>query len=288
MVGIAVCGQVLAVLRHNPYYGTHHNLLLGGSSVAQRVLPIGDQAEGLDLAGRFLNTYPNSQGLTAGVQQRGIRVFHRNFAGAPRPIEASGVDYWVFQANPIQRQLNPERWEKIWEVNQDEKPLWSVAFDGVTYAWIYRAYPHDARDLAIKYPLDVGIGDQIAMLGYELSNDELQSGDPLSVTLFWQSDGRIVPDYHVFVHLLDESGLLAAQRDGVPVAATRPTWTWRDGEVLEDLYTLDTAGLAAGPYSLQVGMYDFGTGDRLPASGSDGADAPSDAVKLRDVVLTLP
>lgn len=288
IVATALAAQAIAVLRVSPYYGTHHNLLLGGSRVAQHVLSIGEQGEGLDLAARFLSDYPGAERQAAGLQQRSSRVFQRNYEGQTVPIETANVDYWVFQVNPIQRRLREELWGEIWDANRRSEPMWSVSFDGVQYVWIYRAYPHEPGLFPIDRVLDEQLGDHVRLLGFGLSTDELAAGGTLTATLFWQSDGRIAQDYHVFVHLLDANGQLAAQHDGIPGEETRPTWTWRDAEVLEDRHVVDTDGLPAGTYALSAGMYDFGTGERLAAWDPNKGGPASDSVALGEVVLTLP
>ena len=67
IITTALAVQAVATLRHHPYYGTHHNLLLGGSRVAQHILTLGGEAEGLDQAARFLNTYPGAAHMIAGI-----------------------------------------------------------------------------------------------------------------------------------------------------------------------------------------------------------------------------
>jgi hypothetical protein len=289
IIAIALVIQTGTVLRHHPYYDVHHNLLLGGLPVAQHILPLGDQGEGLDLAARFLNGYPGAERRTAGLQKRFVESFQRDFLGRTRRIGESDVDYWVFAVNANQRRLNADQWENVWEASQRTEPLWSVSFDGVPYAWIYPAYPHDPAVLAIDRRLDVRLGDHISLLGYQLSATQLSAGDTLTVTLFWQSDGRLVEDYRVFVHLLGPDRQIAAQHDGIPVQGERPTWDWRDREVFADEHVLVIdQGLPSGTYALSVGMYDHLTQARLPAASSDGGQLPDDRVVLLDVQVTSP
>jgi hypothetical protein len=288
IVMTALVAQAGAVFSHNPYYSTHHNLLLGGSRAARYILPLGDQGEGVDLAVRFLNGYPRAEQITVGLQERGDLVFRRSFVGSAQPIESPNVDYWVFLVNPIQREIGVEQWGKTWEACQRTEPLWTVSFDGVPYVWIYRAYPYDPQAFAIGHRLNMQLGEHIRLLGYQLSANDLSAGTPLTVTLFWQSDGRLTEDYHVFVHLLNVEGQMMAQRDGVPGQDKRPTWSWRDMEILRDEYMLDTDGLSDGTYVLSVGMYDFSTGSRIPAVSPVAGRLPEDRVVLDDIRVTLP
>ena len=133
------------------------------------------------------------------------------------------------------------------------------------------------------------LGSHVRLQGYRLSSEGLNGGETLTVTLFWQSDSRLEGDHHVFVHLLDAQGGLAAQRDGVPVQGERPTWSWWDDEIIQDEYALATdPGLAPGTYTLSVGMYDLPGGARLPASGATGERLPEDRVVLAEIRVEAP
>jgi hypothetical protein len=205
------------------------------------------------------------------------------------PIDHPDVDYWVFAINSNQRGLNIDRWMEIWEACQQTEPLWSISFDDVPYVWIYRAYPHDPEAFDIERQLDVQLGNQIRLLGYRLKPGNPATGDNLTVTLFWQSDGRLTSDYHVFVHLLDPGGQLIAQHDGVPVDGERPAWSWRDGEVIQDEHVVITdARLPTGAYALSVGMYDFTTEARLPAVNPNGERLPEDRIPLQAIKVAVP
>lgn len=96
------------------------------------------------------------------------------------------------------------------------------------------------------------------------------SGAPLTTTLFWQAGtGLLNQSFSVFVHLLDETGALVAQHDGVPADGNLPTTLWLPDEVIADTRTIPLPDqLAPGRYTLIAGMYDPQTGVRLPAAGS--------------------
>jgi hypothetical protein len=289
IVATALVTQAVTVLGHHPYYGTHHNSLLGGSRVAQHILPLGDQGEGLDLAARFLNSRPGAELLTAGASDKENLMFRSNFVGDTQSIENLDVDYRVFFINQAQRDLGTDLWKNLREACQQAEPVWSVSFDGVPYVWICRAYPYSAEAFAIDHPLDVRLGDHIRLLGYHLDSSSLSAGETLIVTLFWQSDDRLIEDYHVFVHLLNADESLVTQHDGVPVQGERPSWSWQDAEVLQDEHMLVTdSGLPDGTYTLSIGMYEYLSGVRLPAVGPAGERLPEDRIVLQDIQVTSP
>jgi hypothetical protein len=285
LVTAALIAQAISVLRHHPYYGTHYNLLLGGSRVARHVLHLGDQGEGLDLAARFLNRRPGAERITAGVQDTENQMFRSNFVGRVEPIAHSDVDYRVFSVHYTQRNEGAYRWGDLREArDQTDELIWSASFDGVPYVWVSRAYPHDPQMFDIDHPLNVELGESIRLLGYSLSSSEPTSGDPLTVTLFWQSTSELSADYHVFVHLQNEDGSLVAQHDGVPLYGERPTWSWQEAEVLQDEHRLllDDA-LPDGRYTLSVGMYDYPSGIRLPAVEPGGRRLRENRIVLDEV-----
>ena len=276
--------QGAVVLRLHPYYGTHHNFLLGGSRVAQHILPLGDQGEGQDLAARFLAGLPRAEERMIGVHRRYEELFERIFPGRSEGLEDPYIDYYVFAINSIQRQNRLDLWDDAWEVCQDKTPLWTASFDGVTYAWIYGGFESEPDAFPIDHTLDVRVGEHIQLLGYTLSSSEASKEEPVTVTLFWQSDGRLERDYHVFVHLLDQQGEMVAQHDGVPNGGQRPSWDWRYQEVIEDPHPIPLGETQhSETYSLYVGMYDYETKVRLPAVGPDGEVLPHDRIPLREI-----
>ena len=284
MVAGLLAVQGVAVLRQHPYYGTHHNLLLGGSRVAQHVLPLGDQGEGQDLAAHFLASLPRAEDRMIGVHRRYEELFERIFPGRSEGLEDPYIDYYVFGINSIQRQNRLELWDDAWELCQEKTPLWTASFDGVTYAWIYGGFESEPEAFAIDHPMDVEAGEHIRLLGYSLSPSEPSPEASLRVKLFWQSDGRLERDYHVFVHLLDEQGDLVAQHDGVPRQGQRPSWDWRYLEVIEDGHRIPLHDVQGGKsYDIYAGIYDFGTKNRLSMTGPDGEVLPHNRVRLQPI-----
>jgi hypothetical protein len=243
----------------------------------------------MDLAARFLSGYPGAQQMVVGVHERSVHVFRRNFAGRTRPIELGDADYWVFDVNIVQREHEIEQWGRMWQASQATEPLHVVSFDGVPYVWIYRAYPHEPAAFDIEHRVDAQLGEHVRLLGYRNSSSEISAGEPLTVTLFWQSDGRETGNYVVFVHLVDSGGRLVAQHDGVPVQEERPTWNWRDAEVIRDEHVIVLPeSLSEDVYALFAGMYDWPTGERLPVVGSDARRLPDDRIRLAALRVALP
>jgi hypothetical protein len=291
LIVLALTLQALLVLPHHPYYGTHHNKLLGGSRVARNVLPFQDQGEGLDLAARYLNGLPRVQHSRALIHPLGGRIFERYFEGFTVTLPDPWISYRVYYLNQVMRRVDSEAWEAAWQADQQSEPLWTVDFDGVTYVWVYGAPPGELAPGGTERAVDYRLGDHIALTRVRLSAETAAPGDVLTVVLYWESDGAVEGNYTVFCHLLSEGGELGAQQDNPPVYGVRPTPGWRPGELIDDSYDLVLPeDLAPGEYVLSVGMYAPDTADmsRVPAYDADGARLLDDRIILATIRVEAP
>jgi len=286
IIGAALVLQAGLVLPRHPYYGTLHNRLLGGSRVAQHILPLQDQGEGLDLAAQYLNTLPHAQRATAGLHQRSAAMFRRNFIGLTTNMDDPQVDYRIYYVNQVMRRLEIDTWGALWKADRQADPLWTVAFGSVTYVWIYGVPPAELAPGGSEWAVNRQLGEHIRLERVRLSTDKLVPGNTLTIVLYWRSDGMVESSYKVFCHLMTEDGRLVAQRDGIPLAGVRPTSTWRADEWIEDSYEiLLGADLPPGEYKLSVGMYDGDSMKRVPVHDADGNRVPDDHIVLRQVTI---
>jgi len=286
VIGALLALQAGLVLPRHPYYGTLHNRLLGGSRVAQHILPLQDQGEGLDLAGQYLNTLPHAQRASAGLHRRGAAMFRRNFIGLTTSVDDPRVDYRVYFVNQVMRELDIETWGALWEVDRQTELLWTVAFGGVTYVWTYGAPPKEVAPGGPAWEVNYRLGEHIWLERVRLSAETLSPGETLTVVLYWRSDGMVMRDYRVFCHVMAEDKGVVAQRDGVPVAGVRPTSTWRADEWVEDSYEVVLgADLSPGEYELSVGMYDADSMERVPVYAVNGRRVPDDRIRLGRVTI---
>jgi len=99
------------------------------------------------------------------------------------------------------------------------------------------------------------------------------------VRLSWQQRDVTIPDTtSIFVQVLGEDGRLLAQADGPPLGirpsllAATPAW------MLFDLREIELPeGETAVPTTLLVGVYDFDSGQRSPATDNAGQPLPDNA-----------
>jgi len=138
-------------------------------------------------------------------------------------------------------------------------------------------------ELSEPIPLDIRLGPDVSLRGYQIVSQSISPGQILSLSLCWQALAQPDRNYKVFVQLLSPEGQLVAQRDSQPLDGFRSTSTWRPGQEITDRYGLllpDT--LPPGAYQLVVGMYDGETGDRLKVSGK-GIQAGADTILLAEI-----
>ncbi len=121
-------------------------------------------------------------------------------------------------------------------------------------------------------PVGARFGDVAELIGYDLANDQVTSGEGVALTLYWRAlEGAATADYVVFTHLLTPDGRLIAQHDGPPAGGTRPTTGWVAGEVIVDPHVLvfnDEGATYTGEARLAVGLYLGGAPQaRVPLAG---------------------
>ncbi|MBN1934997.1 MAG: glycosyltransferase family 39 protein [Anaerolineae bacterium] len=126
-------------------------------------------------------------------------------------------------------------------------------------------------------------GDQIRLLGYTLPVDRARPGETLYVYLYWQAIRPPDADNKAFVQLLDDRNRIAAQQDLIAGAAEYPTSHWPAGATVRNRFLLTVRPDATpGRYQLIAGLYNPGSGVRLPASG---AGAGQDYVLLAEIEI---
>ena len=159
-------------------------------------------------------------------------------------------------------------------VSRHELPL-SAGLDRGSYALLVDGRPLgevELRNFQVPPELnrlaDVDFGLQIRLAGYQFSPTE----DFLGLTVAWQAQQARLPDYTVFVQLLDtETGERVAGTDTQPLKGEWPTSRWIKGEVVvDDYFVAIPPGLPPGFYNLIVGLYRPDTGQRLALP--DGRD----------------
>ncbi|MCI0711002.1 MAG: hypothetical protein L0154_12665 [Chloroflexi bacterium] len=108
-------------------------------------------------------------------------------------------------------------------------------------------------------------GDFVALNGVYFPNgDIVWSGGELEFLLHWQALEQTEESFSVFVHLVDESGDIAAQDDGYPRLNTIYSSDWTPDTPIFDIRRIVIPpNTPAGTYHLRIGWYDWRSGERF-------------------------
>jgi hypothetical protein len=140
----------------------------------------------------------------------------------------------------------------------------------------------------IANPVEANFGGVARLLGYDIEPAEVEAGQVMKITLYWEALRPMAESYTVFTHLLDGAGRIRGQHDGLPGGGARPTTSWLAGEVLVDVHELAVdASAPPGEYALAAGLYDAASGARVPVLGAAG-QAGADRAALGVVTVTVP
>lgn len=123
----------------------------------------------------------------------------------------------------------------------------------------------------VPNPQNINFGNQIELVGYDISALSAEAGETVELTLYWRGLQSMSADYVVFANIIDRQILTKyADSNAMPVEWTRPTSTWEQGEIIEDKHTLTIRDeTESRVYSLELGLYLQEEGfPRLPVIGT--------------------
>jgi len=122
------------------------------------------------------------------------------------------------------------------------------------------------------------------LVGYDLASNQAAPGEALDLTLYWQPGETTGERLTVFVHLVDEQGVIVGQSDQEPAGGSRPTSSWLPDEYITDRHSVRVQSDALlGPATLLVGLYDPTTGQRVAWIDAEG-QVTGDALRLPSTV----
>jgi hypothetical protein len=129
-------------------------------------------------------------------------------------------------------------------------------------------------------PVGLVFGDVAELLGYDLDETTVSSGEPVILTLYWRAlEGAQKTDYTVFTHILGENGQLVGQHDSQPLQGGRPTTGWIPGEVIVDRHPMTFRGEYNGTALIEIGLYDSESIDRVMCeNGEDHLILPTSLI----------
>jgi hypothetical protein len=194
---------------------------------------------------------------------------------------------------PVDNTYSPEQWADGELVTDHER--WAIPREQAAgqYALVLRAGDTEidlggvevtALDRVFEAPsvdhvVDIGLGNALRLYGYSI---DVLGRENCDLKLVWYANGTTNKDYTVFVHVLNEQGIVIAQQDHAPQQGTYPTFLWQRGEYVSDDYTF--SDLPEGEYTINVGLYSQKTGEHLNIENRN-TSLPSDTIQLSRVSI---
>lgn len=248
--------------------------LLGSLTWGSDAVPSADlrlQVRLVDLVGRVVaknDLPPSAAGFPTTAWRPGDRVAGRVWLDLPADL--NGGRYWV-QISLVDVQGGQVVPARRWYGKRDWVTIGSAKIE----AWPLRTELPQEVEHRLE---DVEVTGNVRLLGYDSTREE----QTLNVTLYWQAEDGLKEDYSVFVHVGLPNEPPVADAGGVPANWTRPTTSWRPGEVIVDEYAIPLTDVPSGQYSLMAGLYEPETGKR-PETVVSGNVIPGGYVVLEEI-----
>ncbi|MFP4596731.1 MAG: LTA synthase family protein [Persicimonas sp.] len=145
---------------------------------------------------------------------------------------------------------------------------------------IYRHHAEESLDKFIfeeapdiEHQLDAQFGDEVRLLGYDLSDDTVDPGGNFTITYYFESLAPLDEGWKLFVHGDGSEGVDIF--DHVPVSGLYPVHEWQPGQIIADTHDITVpGGQAPGDFEVYVGIWHPKKG-RKAVSGrieTDGKD----------------
>ncbi len=140
---------------------------------------------------------------------------------------------------------------------------------------ILDAPPHPA----IATPAD--FGDALHFYGVTVKNPDVQPGEDLDITWYWQVKAALPGNWRPFVHFEGDAGARFVG-DHDPVAGALPISRWRPGQIIADHQLVRVPpGTRPGAYTVFMGLYDRAKRQTLLDAGS--ADGGQNRLRVTTV-----
>jgi predicted membrane channel-forming protein YqfA (hemolysin III family) len=211
-------------------------------------------------------------------------------------IPATANARLVFQIFPALGALLVLGWSELFKRKAREEnknnfsaplALSAVNFLFALYALIFYLAPAYAYPATItSLPADAksvlaNFEGAAEIIGYRISNDSVQAGDLVDVTIYWRPLAPTASPFPAFVHLVDRQRIIAAQRDTYHGLGAAPSHQWRVGVTFADVYRVYIPETAYTPETLTVRVGMWNTVENRPLITRD-----NDALEIGTIQLT--
>ncbi len=120
-----------------------------------------------------------------------------------------------------------------------------------------------------SHPLDGTIGEDVRVLGYDLSSDRVSPGSEATLHVYFESLRPVARGWRPFFHMDGPTGF--RNLDHVPVEGAYPMERWRPGQHIRDKQTIRFPATAArGEYTLYFGLWKGS--NRMPVTPAEAHD----------------
>lgn len=159
--------------------------------------------------------------------------------------------------------------ENLFQV--DEVPFYSV--NTIVGAAHYLTHPPLLSEPpAIERRVYINFGEELLLLGYDGLPSEIQPGEELELTLYWQVLKRPAKDYSLSFRLLDEEGTNRSQTDIIPFNGFYPISQWEPGKVVAQSISIPSPyGSPPGRYKWELRLYSPSTWQELEVFDEEGS-----------------
>jgi hypothetical protein len=290
-VNLSVLGLLWVALLPIPWEFAH----TGGSDPRGEVIEISNmlRAAGAQTAQEIVSTNLGHQDVSSPTKDRYAMLY---LIEAPPTVAElrqlaleSGYRFLIYDSS---RGLtyHPQYKELLWPETHlsGYTPVWAAPTwaEGDSRFAVYR---FESDDPSPRVSTRVSMAGDISLVGYDLTLSENQPvgmGSRVGLYLYWQTREPLTESLKVFVHLLGPQENVVAQHDSVPAMWTYDTRDWEPGETVVDFHSMEiSSDIEPGVYTIVVGLYEEGSGERWPTLDASGKPA-ADQVILTQIDFT--
>ncbi len=259
---------------------------------AERVLSIG----GMDYAWVFPNL---EQEKLAAYLKEHMHPDDAILVDAPSPLDREYPEAYLMSSGETEAKVQTA----LIDIASHHQRLWYISYpESDPDGWIHHAlstrallveshiFPHVAglyyslppaaafATVPMQSDLDVDFARRMRLVGIELSDDAIEYGKGLGVTLVWQSQEPATEDCAVSLRVVDGRGYVWAKEDvWLLNAAGLGTASWAPGESVQQRHLLFVpAGMPPGEYLLTVTVYGTASLQEIPVLDEAGAAASTE------------